>query len=285
MADVPISPVSPGSEPVQHYDTVVGAWGKLLEEDLHYGYFHNGTEPLVGATDELTNQMLKLADLQAGMQVLDVGCGTGKAGCRMAAEYSASVTGISPSTECVERAQALAAKSRQLDLTHFCDGDGTAMAFDDISFDRVWVMESSHLMQDKPALLSECARVLRPGGRVILCDIILKRKLALEEVIQYRDEFLLLRDVFGRAIMEPLRFYRQEFELQGLTVLTETDISEPTFPTFSQWRKNATENRDSVCELIGERAWEKFVLSCDVLAQLWKQDILGYGIITAQKPS
>jgi 27-O-demethylrifamycin SV methyltransferase len=283
MTQLPVSPVSPGSEPAQHYDTVVGAWGELLQEDLHYGYFHTGNEALVAATDELTNQMLQLAELQAGLQVLDVGCGTGKAACRMASEYAASVTGISPSAQCIERARDLAEKTDQQTLATFRLGDGTAMAFDVHSFDRVWVMESSHLMQDKPALLSECARVLRPGGRVVLCDIILKRKLALTEVIKYRDEFLLLRDVFGRAIMEPLAFYRQHFESNGLLVTAESDISKPTFPTFNRWRLNANANRESVCRMIGERAWEQFLLSCDVLERFWHDEILGYGIISARK--
>jgi len=283
MAQLPVSPISPGSEPAQHYDTVVSAWGELLEEDLHYGYFHSGNESLVAATDELTNQMLRLVELQSGLHVLDVGCGTGKAACRMASEYSARVTGISPSAACIERAQALAEKTGQQSLATFRSGDGTAMAFDAQTFDRVWVMESSHLMQDKPALLCECARVLRPGGRVVLCDIMLKRKLALTEVIKYRDEFLLLRDVFGRAIMEPLTFYRHQFESNGLQVTAESDISKPTFPTFNRWRQNAHANHESVCSKIGERAWEQFLLSCDVLEQFWREDILGYGIISARK--
>jgi len=43
------------------------------------------------------------------------------------------------------------------------------------TFDVVWVLESSHLMRDKTALLRECVRVLAPGGRIALCDIIRKR--------------------------------------------------------------------------------------------------------------
>jgi 27-O-demethylrifamycin SV methyltransferase len=146
-------------------------------------------------------------------------------------------------------------------------------------------MESSHLMQDKKALIAECARVLRPGGRAILCDIIVKRKLALEEVIEHRDQFLLLRDVFGRAIMEPLQFYRQQFEIHGLSVATEIDVSVPTYQTFARWRQNAIQNRESVCSMIGARAWEQFLLSCDVLEQLWTSNILGYGLICADKNS
>jgi len=283
MGELPVTPISPGSEPARHYDTVVGAWGELLQEDLHYGYFHSGKESLIEATDELTNQMLNLAELRSGLHVLDVGCGTGKAGCRMVAEYAARVTGISPSGACVERAQELAKETRQQDLATFCHGDGTSLSFDDNTFDCVWVMESSHLMQDKKALISECARVLRPGGRAVLCDIIVKRKLTLEEVIEYRDEFLLLRDVFGRAIMEPLQFYRQQFESNGFNVAAATDISAPTYQTFSRWRQNANENRESVCGMIGEPAWKQFLLSCDVLEQLWQSNILGYGIICAHK--
>lgn len=284
MARLPVSPISPGSEPAQHYDAVVGAWGELLEEDLHYGYFNKGSESLVEATDELTNQMLGLAELRPGLHVLDVGCGTGKAACRMAAEHAVTVMGISPSVACVEGARSLAVDTGQQEIATFSIGDGTAMAFSGNAFDLVWLMESSHLIKDKPALFRECARVLRPGGRVVLCDIIVKRKLALAEVIDYRDEFLLLRDVFGRAIMEPLSFYRHQLESNGMVVSAESDISMPTYPTFGRWRENAKANRDSVCEMIGERAWEQFLLSCDVLEKFWQDDILGYGIICARKP-
>lgn len=283
MAEIRVSPISPGSEPAQHYNTVVSAWGELLQEDLHYGFFQTGQEALVAATDELTNQMLGLAELKQGLQVLDIGCGTGKAACRMAREYAASVIGISPSSACIERASALAKSTGQQHLATFCDGDGTALRFADRSFDRVWVMESSHLMQDKPKLLAECRRVLRPGGRVVLCDIMVKRKLALEDVIRYRDEFLLLRDVFGRAIMEPLEFYQQNFKSLGLTVAAASDISQETYPTFDRWRVNAIANRVSVSSNIGEHAWEKFLASCSVLEKFWQEDILCYGIVSAHK--
>ena len=281
MADLPTQPLAPESEPAQHYDTVVDAWGDLLGEDLHYGYFKTGSEALVEATDQLTDNMLALAAAQADEQVLDIGCGTGKAACRLAGEFSARVIGISPSETCVLRAGELAEREGLADRASFIGGDGTKLAFDDASFDVVWVMESSHLMPDKPALVSEAARVLRKGGRVVLCDIILKRKLALEEVIQYRDDFLLLRDVYGRAIMEPLAFYRAEFESSGLKVTHETDITAETFKTFEHWRTNALQNKAAVIEQIGERSWQQFLLSCDVLEKFWQEDILGYGIISA----
>ena len=66
------------NEAARHCDTVVGARGYLLQEDLHYGYFGTGAETLVAATDALTNEMLALAKLSEAQKDLDIGCGTGK---------------------------------------------------------------------------------------------------------------------------------------------------------------------------------------------------------------
>ncbi|MFK7978137.1 MAG: class I SAM-dependent methyltransferase, partial [Halioglobus sp.] len=248
MSELHGDPMPTDSNPTEHYNTVVHAWGELLGQNLHYGFFESANTDLATATEALTSQMLAAAKLQPNMNVIDVGCGTGKAACRMAEDFNADVVGISPSSECIDRANALTATIEGGGSASFQIGDGTKMAFEDESFDRVWVMESSHLMQDKPALLSECARVLRPGGKVVLCDIILKRKLPLERVIEYRDEFLLLRDAFGRAIMEPLTFYAATLESYGLHVELVRDISEETFSTFAHWRNNAKKNRTQVIE-------------------------------------
>ena len=272
-------------EAAQHYDTVVEAWGLLLQEDLHYGYFETGNESLIDATDALTNEMLQLARLQPGQQVLDIGCGTGKAGCRIASEYSCQVIGISPSAKCIEDANAKARELGLADAVEFRIGDGMRPDFPDGTFDRVWVMESSHLMPDKKALLSECARVLKPGGRMVLCDVMLDHTLPMDEVIQNRHKFMLLKDVFGRAIMEPLDFYSAECEANGLRVDHCRNITTETLPTFDHWLDNANRNRDSVVGMIGEDACQQFADSCGVLRDFWQAGILGYGIISAEKPA
>ena len=274
-----------GADPTEHYNAVVEAWAYLLGQDLHYGYFAGGDEDLSAATDALTDQMLTRAGMAPGLAVLDVGCGTGKAGCRISAEFDGEVLGISPSDRCISDANARAESLNLADRARFVLGDGTAMALADASVDRVWIMESSHLMDDKQALLDEAARVLRPGGRVVLCDIMLKRKLPLELVIEYRDEFLLLRDVFGRARMEPLSFYAQGFESRGLELLDATDITRETYPTFAAWHANASEHRERVVGLIGEHRWQQFADACEVLARFWDEDILGYGIVAAARPA
>ncbi len=273
------------SDPTLHYDSVVDAWAYLLEDDLHYGYFAEGGESLTMATDALTNEMMELAGLSAATRVLDIGCGTGRAACRLATETGCTVVGISPSRTCVQRSRERAASMDAADRLHFLSGDGMLLPHPEQAFDVVWVMESSHLMEDKSRLLHECSRVLAPGGRVVLCDITLARKLALEEVIDHRDDFLLLKDVYGRARMEPLSFYESQLQALGLETEHSRNIARETRPTFGHWRANAQRHSEQVIESIGASAQSQFVASCDVLEKFWDLDILRYGILSAVKPA
>lgn len=270
-------------EPTRHYETVLDAWDHLLGEDLHYGFFAENDLPLSVATDALTDEMLRLAQLRDGLSVLDIGCGTGKAGCRIASEYGCLLLGVSPSKSCVDRATTLASSLGLSETAKFRIGDGTGLAYADDSFDRIWVMESSHLMDNKQALLSECARLLRPGGRVVLCDVMLQVKLSIQQVIARRDEFLVLKSAFGRAKMETLGFYENQMIDNSLKLESARSITQETLPTFSRWRENALRNRAKVERYIGRQAWQDFMSSCDVLEEFWQQGILGYGIIAAIK--
>jgi cyclopropane fatty-acyl-phospholipid synthase-like methyltransferase len=144
-------------------------------------------------------------------------------------------------------------------------------------------MESSHLMPDKARLMSEAARLLKRGGRLVLCDVMLQQHLPLLEVIRYRDEFLLLHDVFGRARMETLDFYASEAEAKGLTVELREDISAATRPTFERWRRNAEANREEILFHLDEADYNKFLSSCEVLEEFWDSGVLGYGLLAASR--
>src|SRR5262249_20309269 len=130
--------------------------------------------------------------------------------------------------------------------------DGTANGLDDASFDRVWVLESSHLMREREQLIDECARVLRSAGRVVLCDIMLQREMPFADVRKLLRPLALLRDVFGDARMEPLDTYAAMFEASGLRVDHREDLTTLTRPTFDRWRANARDHRDEVVASLGD---------------------------------
>lgn len=271
--------------PAAHYDRVTDAWGLLLGDELHYGVFTTDDESLPVATAALTQRMVDAAGLSPGMTVLDVGCGTGAPACALATQHSVHVTGITTSAVGVAAATARAAVAGLRDHVDFEVRDGTANGFPDESFDRVWVLESSHLMRDREALVSECARVLRPGGRLALCDIILRRPMPFEEVRRLRKPLAVLRDAFGDARMEPLDLYASMATAHGLVVDQQDDLTEATRRTFARWRANADAHRATVVASIGQDGWQQFVDACEILERFWDDGTLGYGLLAAKKPT
>jgi len=181
----------------------------------------------------------------------------------------------------VDAARARAAEAGVADIANFELRDGTDNGFPPKSFDRVWVLESSHLMRDRGGLISESARVLRNGGRLTLCDIVLQRPMPFEEVRRLRKPLALLRDVFGDARMDPLDSYAELAAAQGLLVDQTVDLTAATRPTFDRWAKNAHDHRDQVIASIGEDDWRRFLDACGVLEGFWDDGTLGYALFSA----
>lgn len=263
-------------------DRVTAAWRLLLGEELHYGVFHNGDEPLCVATAALTRRMLDAAQLAPGLDVLDVGCGVGTQACRMALEHGVHVVGISTSPigvlAATELAQATGAQGLEFDVR-----DGAATGLPDRSFDRVWALESTHLIRDRAGFVRECARLLRPGGRVVLCDLVRHRDISFDEVRARREEFAVLRSAFGDAHMLPLGWYAGGFAVAGLQVTRSDDLTDLTLPTFDRWRRNAHAHADEVGASLGVRGLATFLRACDILESLWRDGTFGYGLVVASK--
>lgn len=255
-----------------------------MGSEFHYGLFRKGDEALQDATRALTDLLEVNADIRANDRVLDVGSGVGGPACRVARRSGATVIGITTSRRGVEEARARASAEGLSETVLFEQRDATANGFPDRSFERILVLESSHLMRRRDRLISECARVLVPHGRLALCDIVLRRRPSFEELRTRRREFGLLRDVFGDARMEPVGLYRQLMTSNGLDVDTELDLSRATRPTFDRWRQNATHHGVAVRGLLGDLGWKNFVDACGVLEDLWDNGTLGYGLIVASKP-
>ena len=125
-----------------------------------------------GQWQELRRKTVTLASIQPGEHVLDVGCGTGTLALEVArrAGRAGRVTGIDPSSEQIARARSKAARHNV--PVDFQIGVIEHLAFPDQTFD---VVLSTLMMHHVPAPLkrqglAEIARVLKPGGRLVIAD-------------------------------------------------------------------------------------------------------------------
>ena len=111
-----------------------------------------------------------LPRLQAGMRVLDAGCGPGSVTCGLAeAVAPGDVIGIDLSEDVLEQARAIAGERKAANAS-FQTGDVYALDFADDAFDVVFANQLLQHLADPPAALREFRRVLKPGGIAAVRD-------------------------------------------------------------------------------------------------------------------
>lgn len=101
-------------------------------------------------------------------RVLDVATGTGFTALGVA-PLVASVTGLDVSTGMMGEARRRAAEAGAGNV-EFQQGSAEAIPFPGASFDAVTCRLAAHHFGSVPAFLAECARVLAPGGRLLIAD-------------------------------------------------------------------------------------------------------------------
>ena len=105
-----------------------------------------------------------LAPFDGNERALDSGCGAGALAFALAS-FVERVVGVDRSTELVAAGNELAPSNCELIV-----GDATALPFEYGSFDIAGCMRVLHHARRPELIVSELARVTRPGGRILLVD-------------------------------------------------------------------------------------------------------------------
>ncbi|MCC6944891.1 MAG: class I SAM-dependent methyltransferase [Thermomicrobiales bacterium] len=136
-----------------------------LEAMAPFDNFHS--RGLAGTLD-----LIALADFPAGARILDVGGGWGGPARVLASRTGVQVTVLDLTPSSVAIGRVLTERLGSSDRVSFEVGDGTAMPFPDRSFDGAWTEHSSMNIEHKHALYREIHRVLEPGARLAMHEIV-----------------------------------------------------------------------------------------------------------------
>jgi tocopherol O-methyltransferase len=207
----------------RHYDSLDELYRRVWGEHVHHGLWESGSETPQEAALGLARRVADEARIARGDAVVDVGCGYGATARLLARERGAEVTGLTLSAA---QAGAVADVEGVTLLVRDWLDNGLPSA----AFDAAIAIESISHMPDKPRVFGELARVVRPGGRVVLVDWLARER------TRAAERRLLLDPICreGRLPrLHPASDYEAFLREAGLTVTGFDDLTRRAVRTWA----------------------------------------------------
>ena len=198
---------------VEFYSTV---WGG---EDIHVGLYDE-TKDIREASRRTVDRMAATVGDLAGKAVLDIGSGYGGGARRIVSEHGAGhVTCLNIAPAENERNRKLTAEQGLEDRVAVVEGSFDDLPFEDGSFDVVWSQDAILHAPDRGAVLSEVARVLKPGGEFIFTDPMQA------DGIEDTSSLQPIYDRIHLANLASFGFYREALGKRGMDEVRIDDLS------------------------------------------------------------
>ena len=225
---------------------------------------------------EVVDTLAERAGLRREHRVLDVCSGMGGPARWLAHRLGCRVTGLDFTLSRVEAARRLTERVGMTALVDFVHGDATAMALPSAQFDVVLSQEAWLHIPDKPAVIRECARVLKPCGVLAFTDV------ALREAMSAQQEARMGAEMQAPGITSADR-YLELLRDQGLSVISHEDLSAEWTATLVKRLAMYRSLSDTTVAKFGQAHFEAWDHTYSFFVGLFVAGKLGGARIVARK--
>ena len=247
-------------------------WG----DNIHLGVPCSEECPHPEAMEHTNEIMADAVNLGPGVRLLDLGCGYGSTARYLAGRFGCSVTGVNISEK---ELQLAGERGKDAGLDHlltFEFGDFHRLEYPDASFDVVWSQEAFLHAADKGVVLSECRRVLKPGGTLIFTDILVRSDTPDEDRARIYDRV-------KSPDMWDLGDYRGALSERSLLITREEDWSEHVARSYAWIRDGVQEQREFLVPLVGVETIDSTVNSLTFWVDSAESGSIGWALFVAQR--
>jgi cyclopropane fatty-acyl-phospholipid synthase-like methyltransferase len=202
-------------------------WEQLGLQSTHHSYHEDDDDSMKDGIRKMHRLLADKADVAAGSEVLNIGCGGGGGSVWLADTRDASVVGVDVTQKFVESAREHAESEGVADLCEFRHGDFHELsAIPDDSVDVVWALQSIHHAYDYEAVSKEANRVLREDGTLVVADFF-QASGDLSEKEQNRFEFF---NEATKSHTVPIGDFESTLEDAGFSKVVSEEHTENVIP-------------------------------------------------------
>ena len=268
-----------------HYDLGNPFYTLWLDETMNYSsaWFETADQSIESAQHAKVRRALRLASVQPGDRVLEIGCGWGALAEKATTEFDASVVGVTLSTEQLAFAQQRMEKIGRGDRADLRLQDYRDI--DDAPFDAICSIEMVEAVGREywPTYFQSVSRLLKPGGRACIQSIVID-DVHFDRYIKGTD--FIQQYIFPGGCLPCPREFRAQAAQAGLEVVDEFAFGQDYARTLSIWRERFLHEQERVLQLGFDqrflRIWEFYLAYCEAAFEQKSVDVVQY---TLRKPA
>ncbi|RKH37625.1 class I SAM-dependent methyltransferase [Corallococcus sicarius] len=249
-------------------------WG----ENLHLGLPRAEGDSQQHAMVHTTERMAAAVRLDANTRVLDLGSGYGGPARQLAEHHGCHVVGLNLSPVEIAEAERQTQTSKARERIRYAQGDFHELPFEAETFDIVWSQDSLMYGADKPRILREAFRVLKPGGAFDFTDILANHGLSPEQ-----RERLYAR--VRTPEMWDVNRYAQELIAAGFMLQRIEDWSEHVAASYAAARAQTLANRGELTQQVGDELINRTLDGLAFWVDMAQRGNVGWALFVARKPS
>ncbi len=234
----------------RHYDANYGNFQTELYAQIRREAFGEDIGQSSWITSDEQDKFLRPLNLAAGKILLDVACGSGGPVLRIAALTGCSVVGVDVHEQAIATANSLAAQRELTPRAKFQVADATTqLPFPDASFDAITCIDAINHLPNRPLILADWARLLKPGGRLLFTDpITVTGPLTNAEIA--------VRSSIGFFLFVPLGYDERVIEQSGLRLLVNEDVTKNMAEVAERRRAARASRAADLREIEGDQTYE-----------------------------
>ncbi|MEM7727211.1 MAG: methyltransferase domain-containing protein [Cyanobacteria bacterium P01_A01_bin.45] len=233
------------------------------EEFFNVGYWSSDSHNQQEACFNLMEKLLGFIPEKKGT-ILDVGCGLGATTSYLLKYYSSErVVGINISPQQIERSTVNTPECKLICM------DAVQMEFEDDLFDNIICVEAAFYFNTREKFLKEAYRVLKPGGHLILCDLIFENTKLLGDWI-----------VPQKNIIKEIEEYKSLYQQAGFQLSELVDATDECWKNHFRYLKSWFMEEFKAGD-VDEKTYQ---FNVDAIDNLLSSSSMAYWLVSARKP-